>query len=40
MPIPIYVYGLVRCGEFPSYEEAKAKMIEAWNRRANDGNKQ
>ena len=33
MPIPIHVFGLVRDGEFPTYAEAKAEMIEAWNRR-------
>ena len=36
MPIPIYAYGWVRQGKLPSYTEAKAEMIEAWNRRAND----
>lgn len=38
MPLPIYEYGLGADGGFPTYKEAKAEMIEAWNRRAEDGN--
>ena len=37
MPIPLYVYGIGNCVGFPKYAEAKAEMIEAWNRRAEDG---
>ena len=37
MPIPLYVYGVGDCGGFPRYAEAKVEMIEAWNRRAEDG---
>ena len=33
MPIPLYVFGLGDRGGFPTFAEAKAEMIEAWNRR-------
>lgn len=33
MELPLYVYGAGDCNGFPSYKEAKALMIEAWNRR-------
>ena len=34
--IPQYVNSKVSIGGFPTYEEAKQQMIEAWNRRTND----
>jgi Lar family restriction alleviation protein len=33
MPIELYVYGSVACDRFPTYQEARAEMIESWNRR-------
>ena len=35
--IPTYVTGKVSVGGFPTYEEARQEMIEAWNRRADNG---
>ena len=35
--IPLYVNSKVRIGVYPTYEEAKQQMIEAWNRRAENG---
>ena len=34
MPIELYVYGVVADDRCPTYQEAKAEMVEAWNRRA------
>ena len=34
MPIDLYSIGIVAENRFPTYQEAKAEMIEAWNRRA------
>lgn len=33
MPIDLYSIGIVAESRFPTYKEAKAEMIEAWNRR-------
>jgi Lar family restriction alleviation protein len=35
--IPQYVGGKVSIAGFPTYEEAVQQMIDAWNRRADDG---
>lgn len=32
--IPLYVTGNKKVSNFPTYEEARQEMIEAWNRRA------
>ena len=37
MPIPLYVWGAGDCDGFPDFKTAKAEMVEAWNRRVNDG---
>lgn len=37
MPIELYTCGLVADDRFPTYQEARAEMIEAWNRRADNG---
>ena len=34
MPIELYTCGLVADDRFPTYQEARAEMIKAWNRRA------
>ena len=36
MQIPMYVLGKESVGDFPTYEEARQEMIEAWNRRTHD----
>lgn len=33
MPLPLYVYRLGDMDGFPTFAEAKAEMIDAWNRR-------
>lgn len=35
--IPLYAYGAGDYYGFPTYEEAKTLMIEAWNRRCDNG---
>lgn len=35
--IPPYVGGKVSIANFPTYEQARRQMIDAWNRRATDG---
>lgn len=35
--IPLYVTGKESIGGIPKYEEARQEMIEAWNRRADNG---
>ena len=34
--IPMYVSGKESVDGFPTYEEARQEMIEAWNRRVNE----
>jgi len=36
MQIPMYVSGKESVDGFPTYEEARQEMIEAWNRRVYD----
>lgn len=38
MPMPLYVWGIAEHDGFPTNTEAKALMIEAWNRRVDDAN--
>ena len=33
MPIEVYVRAKVSKGGYPTYEEAKQRMIDCWNRR-------
>ena len=36
MEIPLFVSEKESVGGFPTYEEARQKMIKSWNRRADD----
>ena len=36
--IPVYVHSKSSVGGFPTYEEARAEMIEIWNRRVGEEN--